>query len=340
VSAIDQVRLKDRNDLVAAVPYLVGFPPEDSLVCIVVDDSKIRFLARLDLSAAADEPRLLPESTASVAELLAKYGSVAIIVGYGTPDRVDPIAEMLSAALLAVNVEVFDSIRVTDGRYYCLNCDGECPPDGMAYEPSASTFPAAATYEGIAPLPSRAALGELIAPITGPGRDAMRAASRAALERLYAMLSDRAAASTGVTDLESSGAPEHALQSGVAALEEAFKVAARGEILSDDDAAWLTAVLMIPEVRDHAWVAIDGSELHRQLWIDVTRRAIPEATAAPACLLAIAAYLSGDGALANIAVDRSLQADPGYWLAQMLRRSLLAGVSPLVWREATIGITD
>jgi hypothetical protein len=246
---------------------------------------------------------------------------------------------MLSTALLAAEVELFDAIRVTDGRYYCLNCDGECPPDGMAYDPSASMLPAAATYEGIAPLPSRTALEELIAPITGPGREAMRAASRAALERLYAMLSDGAATRTDVTDWESSGPPEHILRSGVAAVEQAFKVAARGETLSDDDAAWLTAVLMIPEVRDHAWIAIDGSELHRQLWIDVTRRAIPEATAAPACLLAIAAYLGGDGALANIAVDRSLQADPGYSLARLLRSSLMAGVSPLVWRDATIGTT-
>ena len=53
----------------------------------------------------------------------------------------------------------------------------------------------------------------------------------------------------------------------------------------------------------------------------------------------LAAYLSGDGALANIAVDRSLQADPGYSLARLLRSSLLAGVSPEVWREATIGAT-
>ena len=106
-----------------------------------------------------------------------------------------------------------------------------------------------------------------------------------------------------------------------------------------DRAAWLTAVLMIPEVRDHAWIAIDGGDAHRRLWTDVTRRAIPETTAAPACLLAIAAYLSGDGALANIAVDRSLQADPGYSLARLLRSSLLAGVSPEVWREATIGAT-
>jgi hypothetical protein len=71
VSAKTQIRLKDRNDIVAAVPYLVGFPPEDSVVCVALDAGRrIQFVARLDLPAAAEEPSL-PESTASVTELLA-----------------------------------------------------------------------------------------------------------------------------------------------------------------------------------------------------------------------------------------------------------------------------
>ncbi|ROO60334.1 uncharacterized protein DUF4192 [Micromonospora sp. Llam0] len=339
MSEKDQIRVKDRNDLIAAVPYLLGFPPEDSLVCVVVDDDRIRFLARLDLSVAAEGPEL-PEATSHLAELLARYGQQAIILGYGTPDRVGPVAELLRAALLAANVELFDAIRVTDDRYYCLNCDGECPPEGIAYNPSTSTLPAEATYEGIAPMPSRTALEDLIAPITGPRREAMRTASLAAFQRLHTMLFNSAATRADVTDGESSGSPAHVLQNGVEAVQQAIGVAARGELLSDDAAAWLTAVLTIPEVRDHAWRAIDGSEPHRRLWIDVTRRAILEATAAPACLLAIAAYLGGDGALANIAVYRSLQADPGYSLARLLHGSLIAGVAPQVWRDATIGTTD
>jgi hypothetical protein len=342
VSVINQIRIKDRNDMAAAVPYLVGFHPEDSMVCVVLDKGRIRFVARFDLSAA-EEPRM-PEAMTSVAELLARYGSTVIIVGYGTPDRVDPVAELFNGALLNASIEIFDAIRVNDGRYYCLerDCDDGCPSEGVAYEPSASTFPAEATYEGVAPLPSRTALENVISPITGPDREAMRTASVAALNRLYAMLSDGAAARSGASTADEApiGPPEQVLRSGVAAVQEALKVAARGDTLSDDDAAWLTAVLLIPEVRDHAWKAIDGSEVHRQLWIDVTRRALPETMAAPACLLAIAAYLGGDGSLANIAVDRSLRADPEYSLARLLRESLLAGTSPRMWRNATIGITD
>jgi hypothetical protein len=331
--AANQIRVKDRDDLVAAVPYLLGFPPVDSLVCIAVnDDDRIRFVARLNLPAA-EEP-FEPEPATRVADLSARHGSAAIIVGYGPPDRVDPLAATLRAALRAVNVEVFDTIRVTDGRYYCLDCDGVCPPEGVAVEPSASTFPAEATYAGIALLPSRAALEHLIAPLTGPAREAMRTATLAAWERLDAMLSDGDAARA---DGRSGGPSAHVLRDGVEAVRRATAVAARGEVLSDEDAAWLTAVLTVPEVRDQAWIAIDGGEPHRRLWIDITRRAVPDAAAAPACLLAIAAYLDGDGALANIALDRCLHADPGYSLARLLRHALLAGVPPEVWRDATLG---
>ena len=49
---------------------------------------------------------------------------------------------------------------------------------------------------------------------------------------------------------------------------------------------------------------------------------------APASLLAFTAWQSGEGALANIAIDRALAADPGYSLAQLLRDIMDAGVPP------------
>ncbi|WP_158289842.1 DUF4192 domain-containing protein [Micromonospora sp. S4605] len=326
-----KLRLTSREDIVVAVPYLLGFHPQDSLVCVVLDNQRIRFVARLDLPQPP-EVHQLSAPAAQTAAMISRYGSAAILVGYGPADRVEPAAEVLTAALLAAAVDVLEVLRVDEGHYWCLCGDPDCA-DGVAYDPSASIVPAEAVYLGIAPLPDRAALEQLITPVTGPERDRMRAASDTALRRLTDMLS-------GISSVGGQpSTPEHVARSGIAAVRQAYESAARGETLSDDDVAWLAAVLMVPQVRDHAWIACDGSDEQRRLWIDVTRRATPGTSAAPACLLAITAYLAGDGALANIAVDRSLRADPDYHLAQLLGHALQAGVPPHLWHAATTGKT-
>ena len=50
----------------------------------------------------------------------------------------------------------------------------------------------------------------------------------------------------------------------------------------------------------------------------------------PACLLAVTAWQGGDGALANIALDRALADTPGYPMALLLRDALDAGAPPSV----------
>ncbi|WP_196255878.1 DUF4192 domain-containing protein [Micromonospora sp. WMMC415] len=326
-----KLRLTSREDIVVAVPYLLGFHPQDSLVCVVLDKQRIRFVARLDLPQPS-EVHQLSAPAAQTAAMISRYGSAAIIAGYGPADRVEPAAEVFTAALLAAAVDVLEVLRVDDGSYWCLCGDTGCA-DGVGYDPSASILPAEAVYLGIAPLPDRAALKQLITPVTGPERDRMRAASDTALRRLTDMLSDGGISIDGGQP----SPPEHVVRAGIAAVRQAYESAARGETLSDDDVAWLTAVLLVPQVRDHAWTTCDGSDEQRRLWIDVTRRAIPETTAAPACLLAITAYLAGDGALANVAVDRSLRADPDYHLAQLLGHALQAGLPPHLWQAATTG---
>jgi hypothetical protein len=60
----------------------------------------------------------------------------------------------------------------------------------------------------------------------------------------------------------------------------------------------------------------------------VLRRVAEPFAAAPACLTAYAAYLSGDGALANVALDRAIAVDAGYSLAALLRDIMLSGIPP------------
>jgi hypothetical protein len=54
--------------------------------------------------------------------------------------------------------------------------------------------------------------------------------------------------------------------------------------------------------------------------------------AAPASLLGFVAWQVGDGALANVALDRALADEPGYSMAQLLRQVITAGAPPSLAR--------
>jgi hypothetical protein len=64
----------------------------------------------------------------------------------------------------------------------------------------------------------------------------------------------------------------------------------------------------------------------------VVRRAEPAYLPSPACLLAFTAWQSGNGALANVALDRALAVDPGYSMALLLRDTIDAGAPPSLAR--------
>jgi hypothetical protein len=87
-------------------------------------------------------------------------------------------------------------------------------------------------------------------------------------------------------------------------------------------------------VRDDAWARMDPGhrEAHRRLWTDVVRRAQPGHVAGPASLLAFVAWQSGDGALANLALDRALADDPDYSMATLLRQVISSGAPPSMAR--------
>ena len=64
------------------------------------------------------------------------------------------------------------------------------------------------------------------------------------------------------------------------------------------------------------------------MWTDIVRRACPQYVPAPASLLAFTAWQAGEGTLANIAIERALDADPDYSMALLLGELLDAGVPP------------
>src|SRR4051794_152206 len=184
------LKVRTPSDLLAAVPYLIGFHPADSVVVVAIADQKVLFAARGDLPPPGHDDDEARRAAVHLAEMVSRQSiDEATVIGYGEAGRVTPSVLRIADALRRTSVRVLDVLRVTDGRYWSYLCDepGCCPEDGTPYAPEHSVIAAQATYAGAVVLPDREALVAQLAPVTGAARAAMTAATERAEERLAAV---------------------------------------------------------------------------------------------------------------------------------------------------------
>lgn len=309
------VTLSQVADVLTLVPYLFGFHPADSLVLIGVREGRVIFQLRGDLTEGQTGHYLRVARRQRV--------TAAMIIGYGPPQPVIPLLNGLAARLAEEGVHVLEAIRVTDGRYWTYGSAER--HEAVPIEPASGPVAAAAVAGGHVALASRAELERRYAPLGGPAEEALRAAVERADRRLVELVE--------AVGEDPGGA---LLTAGRAAVEEALARQRAGARLDDDALAWLLVVLVYLPVRDFAAEAIDpydpeDLETHLGLWTDAVRRAMAELAAAPATLLALAAWHYGDGVVASIAADRALAADPDYELAAVISGALSDALSPDEW---------
>jgi hypothetical protein len=220
---------------------------------------------------------------------------------------------------------------VQDGRFWSYLCGNEacCPAAGVPFDAAAHPASAALAGREAPVLADRAAMAARIAPLRGKTEQSMRQATRRA-ERHVAQLLGKVRKSARI------GAARHMIAAeGLAAVGRMIAAYRQGDATATDyEVAWLTVALKDLRVRDDAWARMDpgNREAHRRLWTDVVRRAQPGYVAAPASLLAFVAWQCGDGALANVALDRALADDPSYSMALLLRQVISAGAPPSLAR--------
>lgn len=322
MNSTEMPRLAVRSpaDLIAAVPYLLGFHPTDSVVLVALRGRQIIFAARADLPAADVDVRTVARYLAAV---IGRQGAEsATIVGYGPAARVTVVVDAVRHELGEAGLTVLDALRVGDGRYWSYLCTdpGCCPPEGTPYDPRASEVTATAVFAGQVALPDRAALTAQVAPETGPAREAMRQATVRAREGIGGQLR-----SVPPEDLASGRVVVGWAR---AAHRAALERSRRAERSTDDDVARLGVLLTFVPARDEIWEHTEGTDEHVALWTDVFRRSEPDLIAAPGSLLAFAAFRAGQGALAAVALERVLAAQPDYSMALLIDDLLRRGVPP------------
>ncbi|WP_127480445.1 DUF4192 domain-containing protein [Nocardioides pantholopis] len=288
------------EDLLAAVPVVLGFHPEDSVVLLTFGGDH-QFHARLDL------PRSAADVEAATAALLAparrervQAAALVVYAGEASAAAARSAARALARRFELAGITVLDALRADGSRWFPLLGGARgVPAWGVPYDVSSHPFTAQAVYDGRAVLGSRADLEAGLRPDPAG----------------VAAVGDALAGAVACDPEEAADVLDRHLAAGS---------------VPDGELAGLLLGLRDVAVRDAAWAPVRraGAADHVQLWSDAVRRAPAEVLADAAAVLAYVAWAAGDGALAWCAIDRCLGADPANTLAGLVAELLERAVPP------------
>lgn len=350
-----QVTLRTPAELADALPYLLGYRPEDSIVLVALHDGERRGRfggrARLGIPVHADD---WPSAAEQLAQGLVKGSErrgarpesmVAYLcqepgtgeAGRDVTERLRPLAQLLRTACGRLDVPVVEALCISDGRFwsYCCPSPQCCSPEGEAMGlPGTSVLAAAATYAG---LQVRGSLREFTARLT-PWEGAAACEQEAALDTASMALVPR------ILDDESRAVvAEEALELArqlMKRLADAPPVSGvrpadlRDDgLLEHDEAATLILGLQDRTTRDRAaeWMEGDEAAPALRLWRALARRCVGpygEHAAAPLTLVGWVAWSTGDELEAREALAMALGADSDYLFARLLHQACNEGLDP------------
>lgn len=308
---LPRLSLRRPADLVTAVPYLLGFHPDDSLVVVWLGDGCVRLTARIDLCAAN-----LSDLPDSLAQMAIQCGADSVVLlAFGQPMLAD---EVLAEAADAVPdwVEVLDELRVTDGRWRSRRCQDPtcCPPEGTVVE-EASAVAVTAVAAGLQALPSRQVLLDSVQGPTG--------------EAAYASVVAQGEAIATLAELGEDDLAVEALRR-VRSLLQAEPLE-----VSQQSAVELAVLVAAVTTRDAVLKTVrrETAQRHVALWSQVVTQIDGPYALAPLAILAVAGWQSGNGALLSACLARGLAIDEEYSLWELLEDIVCQAMPPARWQD-------
>jgi hypothetical protein len=303
-----RLKVGQPDELLAIIPYMVGFHPDESIVAVFIKSGRVVLTARMDLpqESATDE---LAEQIDYIAK---RHGTHALaIVAYSTASL--PTHRLLTRLMARLGQhKLTDVLYVGHGRWWSLTCAEDCCPlSGTPFDLGSHPLSAAAVFAGLG---ARANRQELAASISGP--------PEADLPRLQAL------ADSLLADSEDFG--DHS-----AAARLVDSASSDSGVLDERTCLLLGLLVTDVHIRDLAWSLISptNAEQHVRLWGDVVAHVPPTLAAAPLCLLGMAAWVEGSGALLNCCCERLGQVDPSYSMGRLLCEISAQALPPSLWEQ-------
>jgi len=295
------------DDLVGLVPYLVGFHPVDSLVVVVLCQGRVEVTARADLAEVAD-----PDGMAYLlGRLFERFPACEAWVLAYTDDTELAWDVLAAGAALCGVMRLGRVIHVGNGFW---RCDA---PDGDTGEVGISSAAVQAAVLGLPVRRSRAELRELVA---GP--------ADGEIEELCDLF-ERVA-----TEIAELGArPCRRLL--------ARLLRRRGERVRAD---WVRLAVLVaePEATLRLLSTMDAADADHlvAVWTQVVRHCLMPYLPNPLGLLGVASWLTGDGAMASICLERIQGIDPASPMAGLLAEIITQVLPPSAWPGARPALVE
>lgn len=326
------ISIREVGELRASIPYLLGFYPERSLVVIgLAADNSIGVTIRVDAPGSPESARACIEQLLPVLHRSAPH---RVVVAYCDDYEVGECDETEREQITLSALRAFETVSdlapvisrsLAEHGYECSFVWPARP--GMPRAPLGPVPQIAVAHvlAGRTLLRSRDELKSMLEPAKGMVRREVRD-QLAALESVSLARIDLIAL---ITDL----LEQHA---------SAAELGERPPTLDPHDIALCALALASIPTRD---ILITLIAQERAWWrVEPWCRAVqlvPTSYLPPvATMTAIVAYLSGDGALAQMALDSALTHDPAYSLAQMIDTGLRSGLRPEELRRVLASTFD
>ena len=366
-----EVRISDPGEVAAAVPHLLGFRPEESVVLIGLggpSGGRVGLTVRADIPpswhavplagalarrVATDDPDsvvvvLVSEARDEVAaadakvlaadaEVVAAGVTVAAadeeVAAAGEEDL--PHRALLHALVVALDrqgIPVHDALLVRGGRWWSYDCAHPCcdPAAGTPLPAGVSELAVASVAGGQVLARDRAELVARLGPVSHEDLELVASAVQTVA----------AARAVRVQEAGWAAVEEEAWRTVLDAVARRRPGSSAATLLLPaEELARVLWGLQHPEVRDRALGLALGedSAAAEALWTECTRRAPFPVAAPPATLLAACAWLRGDGAMANVALEHALLCDEDHQLARLLSTGLAACLHPEELRAMIAG---
>lgn len=304
-----RLKIRTPEDFIAVVPYLLGFHPVDSVVALFFDGARVGLTARVDLPEPEATDALVREISALARQSRAES---VVLLAYSIDQAGRAVLERF---VTHSDLELLEVLLVGPERWWSLVCPGSCcPPEGTPYDVSAHPLCAEAVLAGMSAAADR---GALQAMVTGPPPSELDALADVAAEAV-----------TGLVGVES-----RLRKRRMATLVR--RSLPSPDAMSDRDCAEMAALCVDPSVRDVAWALMSRREAYQHLavWRRVLSRTIDGLSPGPLGLVAMAGWISGNGALLNCCIARLERLAPEYPLLRLCRKISRDAVPPSSWDE-------
>lgn len=311
------IRLRDLSELVAGIPYIIGFPPTNSLVLFTFrrcPDLVLSTTVRVDLP----KPEHVSLVAAEVSNAVARNevaAAIAVVVGDSGAEHRELI-DMLRKALDAKGILLSHASWVSEvahGEQWQCYQDPLCTD--VVPDPQSSALAAATAVAGDTTYPNRDAMAAQLA--SDPEEALERRKNLLALYR-----------PTPVRPYTDEDARDDLTLLGQA-LDKTLSTYDLPH-LTDHQLVRLALALTQKPVKDECMAIVFSEEAKfaERLWTVLVRALPMPERAEPAFLLAISAYLRGSGVLAGLALKIVMESDPLHGMAVLLDFALQKGVSP------------